>query len=182
MRPLERWFLTGWRAQALAHLPANSRILEVGAGTGLNFRFYPPQASGVASELSAEMLKIASAKNRPQDICLTQGNAEQLPFRDASFDAALATLTFCAIPSPQKAFAELRRVLKPGGVVVLLEHVRPDGLLGPVFDLLNFATVWLMDDHCNRQTLAEAERAGFQLRHLEKKAQGIFNLIVLTNE
>ena len=102
MRPLERWFLTGWRAQALAHLPANSCILEVGAGTGLNFRFYPPQTSGVASELSAEMLKIASAKNRPQDICLTQGNAEQLPFRDASFDAALATLTFCAIPSPQR--------------------------------------------------------------------------------
>jgi len=182
MRPLERWFLTRWRAQALAHLPPAGRILEVGAGTGFNFRFYPPQAWGVASDLSCEMLKIARAKRQPDGVALTQTSAEQLPFANASFDAAFATLVFCSIPSPQKAFAELRRVVKPDGVVVLLEHVRPAGLLGPVFDLLNVATVWLMDDHCNRQTLAEAERAGFQLAHLEKKAQGIFNLIVLTNE
>src|SRR3989454_12340062 len=72
MRPLERWFLARWRAKTLAHLPAEALILEVGAGTGLNFRFYPRGAQGVASELSCEMLKIARAKIKPEGISLVR--------------------------------------------------------------------------------------------------------------
>ena len=179
MRPLERWFLTRWRAETLAHLPADSRILEVGAGTGLNFRFYPRGAHGVASELSGEMLKIAAGKSKPEGVCLTQNSAELMPFRDGTFDAAFATLVFCSVASPPKAFAELRRVVKPGGAIIMLEHVRPQGLLGPIFDLISLFTVWLFDDHCNRRTADEAQRAGLRLMRVEPRVQGIFNLIVL---
>jgi len=179
MQPLERWFLTRWRARALAHLPEDSCLLEVGAGTGLNFCFYPRGAHGVASELSSKMLQIAAEKQRPEGVGLAQNSAEVLPFRDATFDAALATLVFCSVASPPDAFAELRRVVKPGGRIVLLEHVRPKGVLGPIFDLLSMVTRRLFDDHFNRRTADEAERAGLRVHSIETRLQGIFNLIVL---
>jgi len=176
--PLERRFLARWRAQALGELPEDSRILEVGAGTGSNFPFYPLGTSGVASELSREMLKIARGKNRESGVHLVQTNAELLPFRAASFDGAFATLVFCSIPSPQNAFSELLRVVRPGGTVVLLEHVRPKGLLGYVFDALSLLTVALFEDHFNRRTADEARRAGLRLLRVEPRMLGIFNLIV----
>ena len=176
--PLERRFLARWRAQTLAELPEDSNILEVGAGTGLNFQFYPRGARGVASELSCEMLKIARGKNRPARVHMVQTSAERLPFRGESFDAAFATLVFCSIPSPQDAFGELRRVVRPGGTIVLLEHVRPNGLLGYIFDALSVLTVALFDDHFNRRTAEEARRAGLQLIRVERRVLGIINLIV----
>jgi len=177
MRPLDRWFLSRWRAEALSLLPENSRILEVGAGTGLNFRFYPPGSRGVASEFSREMLKLASLKSRPESLSLVQADAETLPFVDAAFDAGLGTLTFCTIPSPAKAFREFHRVVKPGGRLVLLEHVRPSGLLGPVFDLFNVLTTRL-GDHINRRTALYAGDAGWTVERVERRFLGIFNLIV----
>jgi ubiquinone/menaquinone biosynthesis C-methylase UbiE len=101
-----------------------------------------------------------------------------LPFKRGSFDTALATLVLCSVGSPQKALSELRRVVKPGGSIVLLEHVRPGGLLGFVFDLLNFISVPLLDDHINRRTVDEARAAGLQLIQVEKRLWGIMNLIV----
>jgi phosphatidylethanolamine/phosphatidyl-N-methylethanolamine N-methyltransferase len=178
MKPLERWFMARWRAEALTRLPAVGPILEVGAGTGLNFRFYPSAARGFASELSREMLKFASRKDRPGGLSLVQNDAELLPFADASFEAAFATLVFCSIPSPLNAFVELRRVIKPGGRLVLLEHVRPAGLLGPIFDFLNFFTSRLFGDHCNRRTVDTARTAGFEVQLVEQRFLGVFNLIV----
>jgi hypothetical protein len=69
-------------------------------------------------------------------------------------------------------------VVKPGGTVILLEHVRPAGLLGPVFDLLNLITVPLFDDHFNRRTAAEAQANGLELVKVERNLWGIINLIV----
>ncbi len=176
--PLERWFLERWRQEALGYLPVNARILEVGAGTGLNFRFYPHGAHGVASELSCEMLKIAAGKPRPAGLKLVQSEAEHLPFKSNSFQAAFASLVFCSVVSPAEAFAELQRVIEPGGVVVLLEHVRPAGLLGPVFDLLSFFTSRLFADHFNRRTAESAQAAGLSLERVERRFLGIFNLII----
>jgi ubiquinone/menaquinone biosynthesis C-methylase UbiE len=177
IRPLERWFLSRLRARALSLLPKNGHILELGAGTGLNFVFYPHDARGVASEPSREMLRIAGNKQRPEGVQLVQSCAEQLPFKSGSFDAAIATLVFCSVTSPQEAFAELRRVVRSGGLVVLLEHVRPANLLGPCFDLLNLLTVPLFDDHFNRRTAEAARAAGLQLLSLEHHKLGILNLI-----
>lgn len=101
-----------------------------------------------------------------------------MPFGESEFDAAFATLVFCSIPEPELAFAELRRVIRPGGRVVLLEHVRPDGILGPVFDLLDKATVAIADDHFNRRTAQIAENTGLKLLEVRKKLAGIVNLIV----
>ncbi|MCU1267370.1 MAG: hypothetical protein JWM21_3688 [Acidobacteria bacterium] len=178
MRPLERWFLARWRADTLGHLPVDSRILEVGAGTGLNFRFYPHGAHGVASELSCEMLKIASDKAKPDGLELVQSDAELLPFKDASFEAAFATLVFCSVPSPATAFAELRRVVTPGGTIVFLEHVRPPGILGPVFDLLSFFTTRVFADHFNRRTADCVRASGLKVLKVDQRFLGIFNLIV----
>ncbi|HEX8145154.1 MAG TPA: methyltransferase domain-containing protein [Pyrinomonadaceae bacterium] len=178
MRPLERWFLSGLRRSTLAALPEASRILEVGAGTGLNFPYYPVEAEGVASELSREMIRIASGKQRPSGVHLVQTSAERLPFADASFDAAVATLVLCSVASPRQALMELRRVVKPGGTVALLEHVRPGGLLlGPLFDALSVLTVALFDDHFNRRTADEAKRAGLRTVRIESRFFGIIQLI-----
>ncbi|MBA2339120.1 MAG: methyltransferase domain-containing protein [Pyrinomonadaceae bacterium] len=178
MRPLEGWLLARLRAKVFRELPTDGRILEVGAGTGANFAYYSDEARGVASELSREMLKRAREKKRPMRVHLACNNAEQLPFADASFDAAFATLVFCSVASPQQAFAELRRVVRPEGRVVLLEHVRPEGLLGSLFDVLSLVTVPLFDDHFNRQTAREAVRAGLEVERIDKHLGGIVQLIV----
>jgi ubiquinone/menaquinone biosynthesis C-methylase UbiE len=198
LRPLERLLLRRLRADALRALASDNsniarssgfinsssnggdgrRLLEIGAGTGLNFAHYPRDAHGAATEPSREMIRRAREKSRPVGVCLVQNSAEALPFADDSFDAALATLVFCSLASPQQAFAELRRVVRAGGRIVLLEHVRPAGLLGYLFDALSFFTERLFEDHFNRRTAAEARRAGLRLLRIERHALGIVQLIV----
>jgi ubiquinone/menaquinone biosynthesis C-methylase UbiE len=177
MRPLERWFLTRLRTETFNLLPRNARVLELGAGTGRNFVFYPADTRGVATEPSREMLKIAKDRKRPPAVSLVQSRAEELPFKSATFDAALATLVFCSVSSPYKAFAELRRVVRSGGRILLLEHVRPGGLLGPLFDLISLVSVPLFEDHFNRQTANDARAAGLQVVRVEKSLLGAINLI-----
>jgi len=180
MRPLERLLLRRLRAAALRSLHAGdgSRLLEIGAGTGLNFPYYPQAAHGAATEPSREMLRLARHKPRPARVHLLQTRAEALPFADDTFDAAFATLVFCSLASPERAFAELRRVVRAGGRVVLLEHVRPAGLLGFVFDAINFFTVRLFEDHFNRRTALDAESAGLRILCVERHALGIVQIIV----
>jgi ubiquinone/menaquinone biosynthesis C-methylase UbiE len=182
LRPLESRFLKRLRARTLSALPAEGRLLEVGAGTGLNFPFYPRAARVAASEPSREMLKKAVVKERPCTVSLVQNFAESLPFPDDSFDAAFATLVFCSVADPARCFLELRRVVRPDGKIFLLEHVRPEGrLLGPIFDALSLFTVALFEDHFNRRTSEEAERAGLLLVRREPLALGVINIIELRN-
>lgn len=176
----EKYFLQKWRLEAASFLPANSRILEIGAGTGANFRFYPNPKHAVASEISVEMLEIAREKTntKTNSVSLVRADAEVLPFAGNSFDAALGTLVFCSIPKPENAFAELRRVVKNQGVIVLLEHVRPKNPLGFAFDFLNVLTVAAIEDHFNRQTAKLVENSGLKITEIREKAFGIVNLIV----
>jgi ubiquinone/menaquinone biosynthesis C-methylase UbiE len=175
--PLERCFLRRLRKEAVEALPAGGRLLEFGAGTGLNFRFYQPHSRVVATEPSTEMLRIAAAKERVESLALVQCGAEHLPFADKSFDGALATLVMCSVQSPDTVFAELRRVVKAGGKISLLEHVRPNGVLGLIFDLLNLITVTLFADHFNRRTADTARRAGLEVVSVKRAGWGIINLI-----
>lgn len=181
IKPCERLFLSRLRRRTVAALPEDCTLLEVGAGTGLNFAYLRPSTRGVASELSREMIRQAEMKSRPRAVSLIQANIEALPFPDGHFDAALSTLLFCSVASPRKSFSELRRVVRAGGTIVMLEHVRPPGLLGPVFDLLSLITVPLCEDHFNRRTADEARRAGLHVESTERAVLGIFNVIVLKN-
>ena len=176
LMPFERRFLNVWRRETLARLPENAHILEIGAGTGANFELYPLCKHAVASEISFKMLEIARGKTNSVD--LVQAGAETLPFVENSFDAAFATLVFCSIPQPENAFTELKRVVRNNGVIVLLEHVRPQGILGFAFDFLNIFTVSLIEDHFNRRTAKLAEKSGLKIIEVKEKAFGIVNLIV----
>jgi ubiquinone/menaquinone biosynthesis C-methylase UbiE len=179
MRPMERLGLTRLRARALSEVPEGARVLEVGAGTGLNFPFYPRACSAACVEPSREMIVRASAKSdRPEGALLVQARAEELPFGARAFDAAFATLVFCSVASPARAFAELRRVVRRGGRVALLEHVRPPGPLGYLFDALSLLTVPLFEDHFNRRTAEEARRAGLRVERVENHLLGVVQLIV----
>jgi len=179
--PLERKFLERLRREAIDALPAGGRVLELGAGTGLNFQFYRPHTHGVATEPSTQMLRIAALKGKPQALCLVQSCGEQLPFADGSFDSALATLVMCSVKSPELVFGELRRVVKTGGHISLLEHVRPDGILGLAFDLGNLITVPLFGDHLNRRTVEYAGNAGLKVTSVKRVRWGIINLITCVN-
>ncbi len=174
--PFEKRFLAKWREETLFLLPENARILEIGAGTGANFEFYPRCKHAVASEISFKMLEFA--RNKTERITLVQANAETLPFAANSFDAAFATLVFCSIPKPENAFAELQRIVKPNGKIILLEHVRPNGLSGYLFDFLNIFTSAIIEDCFNRQTAKLAKESGLKVLEVRKKAFGIVNLLV----
>lgn len=176
IEPLERLGLARWRAEALSLLPENAAVLELGAGTGRNFSLYPGSRLAVASEVSIEMLRIA--KGRAERIELVQADAQRLPFADNSFDAAFATLVFCSIPEPAAAFAEINRVLCPGGRIVLLEHVRPNGMLGYFFDAANLVTVRAIEDHFNRRTADLAAASGLKVVEVRRKLAGVINLII----
>jgi len=113
------------RARALEQ--ASGVVLEIGAGTGLNFAHYPKAVTKiVALEPSAGMLERAKprAAAAPVPVELKVGEAENLPFPDNSFDTVAATLVFCSVNDPAKAAAEVKRVLKPGGKWLMLEHIR----------------------------------------------------------
>lgn len=177
--PFEKRFLEKWRGETLSYLPENSRILEIGAGTGANFKFYPPTDFAAASEISMKMIEFA--KRKTAEIYLVQADAETLPFPESFFDAAFATLVFCSIPKPENAFAELKRIVKPNGKIILLEHVRPNGFLGYGFDFLNIFTTALIEDCFNRETAKLTENSGLKILELKEKAFGVVNLIVCEN-
>lgn len=175
--PLEWLGLRRWRQEVVGLLPNDADILEVGCGAGANFEFYPQCKHAVSSEISIKMLEVAAGKRRENH--LIQADAQSLPFGEDEFDAAFATLVFCSIPDPMLAFTELRRVVRPGGRIVLLEHVRPEGiLLGPAFDLLNRLTVIAADDHFDRETAKLAAESGLRVVEVRKKMASIVNLIV----
>ena len=140
---------------------AKGRVLEVGAGTGKNLPYYPERAFVVASDLSPGMLAraVEKARGRSRTVRFVVTDAEDLAFRDGSFDTVLATCVFCTVPDPVRGLREARRVLKDGGEVVLLEHMRPEGFLGKLFDLLDPIASRLMGPHINRRTLDNIRRA-----------------------
>src|SRR5215204_1772362 len=106
---------------------ARGRTLEIGAGTGVNVELYPDSVAELVlvepdSQMRHQLEKKLSGLGRPAEVI--DAGAEHLPFPDASFDTAVATLVFCTIPEPARALPEIARVLKPDGRLLFLEHVR----------------------------------------------------------
>lgn len=107
---------------------ASGNVLEVAAGTGKNLKHYPPDCSIVGVDISAEMLKVARNGAAKVDVRVTflVADAEALPFREHSFDTVVSSLSTCTFPNPVTALEEMRRVCRPEGRVLLLEHGRSD--------------------------------------------------------
>jgi ubiquinone/menaquinone biosynthesis C-methylase UbiE len=155
--------LTPGRA-ALWRRVRGPRVLEVGVGTGRGMEHYRPELTVIAIDFSPRMLEQArrrAARDHIQ-VDLREADVQALPFPHASFDTFIATCVFCSVPDSVLGPCELRRVLVPGGQLLLLEHVlshRP--LFGPAMRLLNPLAVRLSGANINRETVENVRRAGF---------------------
>lgn len=160
---------------------ARGRVLEIGAGTGLDFPYYQSSAWVVASDPDLDMLRRAQSRAgaASAEVLLVAADAELLPFRDAAFDEAIVGLAMCTIPHPERALAELRRTLKPGAALRLLEHVRMEQpLLGRLQDWLT--PVWRrVAGGCrlNRRTAAAVAAAGFVVESVDSHLGGYLQVI-----
>lgn len=181
--PMELLAFRRWREKLWAQVHSG-RVLEVGVGTGKNFSYYPKDAQVTAIDLSEKMLERARRRAACQSLAieLLQMDAQALAFPDHSFDTIVATFVFCSVPDPVLGLSELRRVCKPDGKVLLLEHMRPESpWLGVLFDLLNPVAVRLTGANINRKTVENVQRAGLQIESVENLApSGIVKLIVAT--
>ncbi len=157
-RRMRRWRRDLWT------LVEGPRVLEVGVGTGNSFADYPAAARVTAIDISEKMLDRARrrAAKLDTDVRLLAADAQRLPFEDASFDTAIASCVFCSVPDPVLGLRELRRVLRPGGRLLLLEHVlseRP--ALRRWMLRLDAVTARLWGAHIARETVANVRAAGF---------------------
>lgn len=162
--PMEHMMGFG-KARAKLFEELTGEILELGVGTGRNIPYYPEGASVVAIDISKKMISKAedNAKKLYREVSFEVADVEELPFEDKSFDAVVATGVFCCVPDQVRGFKEAKRVLKEGGKIILLEHVRPAGLLGKIFDILDPIVSNIMGPHINKRTLESIKEAGLTI-------------------
>lgn len=165
----ERAGLRAIREELLAE--ASGRVIEVGAGTGLNLALYGPAVDDLTmTEPDPAMLRRLEGRAKAAERALTvlRAPAEDLPFEDAAFDMAVSTLVLCTVPDQPRAVRELRRVLRPGGRLLFIEHLRSDeARLAHRQDRMNWISRLVGGCDCNRPTLDTMARAGFVLDDVE---------------
>ena len=158
--------------------------LMVAAGTGNDFKFFPPNLQLLAIDISPKMLERAarraaaysgSIELREMDVC-------HLDFSDCTFDTVATACTFCSVPRPVVGLKELHRVLKPGGQILMFEHVR--SAIGPFGILLDLMTPLFsrFGPDLNRDTVGNVQKAGFRLRRIENVYLDIVKMIEAVKE
>lgn len=164
---------------------AQGVVLEIGAGTGLNFFYYKPEQVERVEAIEPDEVMLRYARERLKTahvpITLTRAAVESLPFDNASFDSVVATLVFCSVSNPKRSFQEVMRVLKPGGTLLLVEHVRSEQTF----------TAWIQDAvvpltkllsgncHWNRDTARTVADTGFQITFKRKIHSPLMPMIML---
>lgn len=172
-KSMEAHFLAG-RKRMWAGI-TGGQVLEVGVGTGRNIEYYPPQAEVTAIDLTPGMLERARRRADELDkaVDLRQMDVQRLEFPDGAFDTVVSACVFCSVPDPLLGLQEVRRVTRPGGKVILLEHVRsPRPGVGKLMDLLNPFVVRVMGANINRRTVENVERAGLKIERVESLGMG----------
>jgi len=155
-----------WRKQLLSDL--HGEILEVGIGTGSNLPYYPDHIQLTGIDFSKGMLSHArkQAKQISFPLKLLEMDAQEMIFEDNSFDFIVATCVYCSVPNPVQGMKEMRRVCKPDGEILLLEHMRSDNpVLGKVMDVVNPIVVGTYGANINRRTMQNIKRAGLRIRN-----------------
>lgn len=176
---VERLGYSRWR-KLLWSKVEGSVILEIGVGTGKNFPYYPSHVGMTAIDFSSRMLKRARDKARKQElqVQLQQMDVQDLSFEDNVFDTVIASFVFCSVPDPVRGLIETERVCKPGGKVVLLEHVRSaNRILGRLMDFANPLVVRMMGANINRPTVNNVIKSGLVVERVTDLRAGIFKLI-----
>lgn len=169
-----------WR-ERLWGLVEGEKILEVGVGTGKNMPFYPAGARVTAIDLSPRMLDRARSRAKEvgcsADVC--EMDVQELDYPDGSFDAVVSTFVFCSVPDPIAGLREIRRVLRPGGRLYMLEHVLSQRrVLRQLMRLVNPLTVFFTGVNVNRETRRNLEVAGFEISRAEALWSDVFWLLV----
>lgn len=163
-------FYNRYRREAMSH--AAGRLLLIGVGPGTDLLFLPAAVTSVAAvEPQAAFRRMASALAGRRGIAvdIVDGVAESIPFADNSFDTVHAALVLCSVDDVGASLAEIRRVLVPGGRLIVLEHVRGDGLMGRFQDLIAKPWSWLASGcHPNRRTIDAIAAAGFDTGGLRR--------------
>jgi ubiquinone/menaquinone biosynthesis C-methylase UbiE len=155
---------------------AGGDVLEVAVGGGRNLPFYPESIRLTGIDLSSQMLRLGQqqAEQLGWQVDLRLGDAQALGLPDASFDTVVCTLSLCAIPDERRAIAEMRRVLRPGGRLLLLDHVAAAPRLGRAIQwLLERVTIPLGGEHLRRRPLLQVQSEGFEVEHLERYKLGV---------
>ncbi|GLY50413.1 class I SAM-dependent methyltransferase [Lentzea sp. NBRC 102530] len=168
-------------SRAWACSQAHGEVLEVAVGTGLNLPHYPAGTVLTGLDLSDGMLGLARARaaGLGRAVTLRQGTAHALPFADGSFDTVVCTLGLCAIPDHETALAEMVRVLRPGGRLVLVDHVAGTSRLTRAVQwLLERITVPMAGEHFLRRPLPLVEAHGLVLERTDRFKLGVVERLV----
>jgi ubiquinone/menaquinone biosynthesis C-methylase UbiE len=179
----EHTFMEPLRKEVIAQ--AQGIVLEVGVGTGLNFILYDPEQVERVEAVEPDRAMLRYARERLKTarvtITLTQAPVESLPFADGTFESAVATLVFCSVTDPMRGLREVRRVLKPGGMLLLIEHVRAQGTFAQ--QLQNFITPVTKrvagNCHWNRDTERSVINADFEIENRRDAGGGLQRMIVV---
>jgi ubiquinone/menaquinone biosynthesis C-methylase UbiE/glutaredoxin len=182
-RPLVRRMFDPLRRETAGQ--AYGIVLEVGAGGGQNFPLYDPARVVRVEAVEPDKAMLVEARRSlsaaPVPITLTCVPVESLPFPDAQFDSAVATLVFCSVHDPERGLREIWRVLKPGGTLLLLEHVRAQGKItaGIQGALVPVTTRCMGHCHWNRDTLRTVLQTGFQITQVRQLSGGLQPLLLI---
>ncbi|MEU0883854.1 methyltransferase domain-containing protein [Lentzea sp. NPDC005914] len=160
---------------------ASGEVLEVAVGTGLNLPHYPADVVLTGLDLSERMLGLARSRAQAlgRAVTLQQGTAHALPFGDARFDTVVCTLGLCAIPDHEAAVGEMVRVLRPGGRLILLDHVAGTSrLTRGVQWLAERVTVPMAGEHFLRRPLRLVEARGLEIEQRQRFKLGLVERLV----
>jgi ubiquinone/menaquinone biosynthesis C-methylase UbiE len=179
----ERNFMEPLRKEIIGQ--AKGVVLEIGAGNGLNFAFYNPEQVERVEAVEPDSAMLRYARERLNTarvpITLSQAPVETLPFADEIFDSAVATLVFCSVTDPERGLSEIRRVVKPGGILLLIEHVRANGAFARQLQNIITPVTKRMAGNChwNRDTARSVISADFEIENRRDLSARFPPMIVL---